>query len=66
MNAVRLHKAFLFETTDDPAVTGIVFKVQPGGVEWEARIDDTSIRVRRGYRTDAVEDAINQAKASTP
>ena len=31
---VRLHNAYIFETYDQPLITGVVFKVQPGGVEW--------------------------------
>ena len=56
---VTLRTAYRFESTDvDDPFEGIVFKRLPRRLNWEARIDDTTIVAVGETRRDAVERAI--------
>jgi len=56
---VTLHEAYRFESSDgEPAFVGTVFKKLPRRINWEARIDETSIAEVGETRREAVERAI--------
>jgi hypothetical protein len=56
---VTLHEAYRFESSDDQlAFEGTVFKRLPRRINWEARIDGTSIVEVGETRREAVELAI--------
>lgn len=61
---VTLHTAYRFESTDsDDPFEGIVFKRLPRQLNWEARIDDTTIVVTGETRREAVERAVAELDA---
>lgn len=56
---VTLRDAYRFESTDaEQPFEGVVFKKQPRRLNWEARIDDTTIIATGETRREAVEAAI--------
>jgi hypothetical protein len=58
---VNLQSAYRFASQDEDAIEGVVFKVRK---VWEARVEGTPIQVRGETRRDAVELAIEEARAS--
>lgn len=62
--AVTLRDAYRFESTDgDDPFEEIVFKKLPRRLNWEARIDGTTIVAIGETRCDAVEQAIVQRRS---
>ena len=56
---VKLHEAYRFESSDDgPHLEGTVFKKLPRRINWEARIDNSTVAEFGETRRDAVELAI--------
>jgi hypothetical protein len=62
MEGVRFSRAYRFYSTDEPRVTGTVFRPPGGRESWIAIVDDTSIKVLMGGRELAAEEAVRQAR----